>query len=351
MRSALYRPCSRSSRVRAARSVRKFASTDRALYTVHGGPATAVRWSLARGVDAPRARFAGGAALPACNLRRPGRSADDHHPQDSAQERRGRRRRLDAVPGLGPGRGCTRAGGPRNGRRHRSLADLCTLRTAQGDTLGIRRGESILDMVKAGKALRVSVPTSTDEVLEGKALAGLQKVLAAPPRLSTARSSRWSRRASGRASPGRRRSSCSASTTGSTPRRPARPSRRPRCSSTSTTTRSRPRGRHPPSHPGSEEVRLRGRATGHHRQDGARRVRGRRADLRVRLRDRERLLGAGPSVPGREGLAVHDRQDLRRVPAHRARGSLARTRWTIRRTSISRRESTASSDSRRTPAT
>ena len=61
----------------------------------------------------------------------------------------------------------------------RSLT-YCTLRTAQGDTLGIRRGESILDMVKAGKALRVSVPTSTDEVLEGKALAGLQKVLAVP---------------------------------------------------------------------------------------------------------------------------------------------------------------------------
>ena len=60
----------------------------------------------------------------------------------------------------------------------RSLA-YCTLRTPQGDTLGIRRENKILDVAKAGKALKVAVPTSTDEVIEGKNAAGLQKVLAA----------------------------------------------------------------------------------------------------------------------------------------------------------------------------
>ncbi|MGZ6078333.1 MAG: hypothetical protein ACXWK6_11050, partial [Myxococcaceae bacterium] len=38
----------------------------------------------------------------------------------------------------------------------RSLS-YCTLRTAQGDTLGVRRENRILDVVKAGKALRVPV--------------------------------------------------------------------------------------------------------------------------------------------------------------------------------------------------
>ncbi len=61
----------------------------------------------------------------------------------------------------------------------RSLT-YCTLRTAQGDTLGVRRENRILDVVKAGTALRVPVPASVDEVLEGKAPGGLQKVLAAP---------------------------------------------------------------------------------------------------------------------------------------------------------------------------
>src|SRR5262249_15239027 len=56
----------------------------------------------------------------------------------------------------------------------------CMLRTPQGDSLGLRRENRILDIGKAGKALRVAVPASTDELLEGKAIAGLNKVLAAP---------------------------------------------------------------------------------------------------------------------------------------------------------------------------
>ncbi|HSP19943.1 MAG TPA: hypothetical protein VLQ79_10525, partial [Myxococcaceae bacterium] len=61
----------------------------------------------------------------------------------------------------------------------RSLT-FCNLRHAQGDSLGVRCDKSILDVGKAGRALRIPVPTSVDEVLEGKALAGLQKVLASP---------------------------------------------------------------------------------------------------------------------------------------------------------------------------
>ena len=57
----------------------------------------------------------------------------------------------------------------------------CMLRTPQGDTLGLRRENRILDVAKAGKALRLAVPASTDELLEGRGTAGLQKVLAAAP--------------------------------------------------------------------------------------------------------------------------------------------------------------------------
>ena len=55
----------------------------------------------------------------------------------------------------------------------------CMLRTPEGDTLGLRRENRILDVRRAGKALKVKVPASTDELLEGKGIAGLQKVLAA----------------------------------------------------------------------------------------------------------------------------------------------------------------------------
>ena len=56
----------------------------------------------------------------------------------------------------------------------------CMLRTPQGDSLGVRRENRILDVGKAGKALKVAVPATTDELVEGKGLAGLRKVLAAP---------------------------------------------------------------------------------------------------------------------------------------------------------------------------
>jgi len=57
---------------------------------------------------------------------------------------------------------------------------FCMLRGREGDTLGVRRENRILDLGRAGKALRVPVPVSTDELLEGRKLAGLKKVLAAP---------------------------------------------------------------------------------------------------------------------------------------------------------------------------
>ena len=56
----------------------------------------------------------------------------------------------------------------------------CMLRTPQGDSLGVRRENRILDVGKAAKALKVAVPATTDELVEGKGLAGLKKVLAAP---------------------------------------------------------------------------------------------------------------------------------------------------------------------------
>ena len=61
----------------------------------------------------------------------------------------------------------------------RSLS-YCMLRSAQGDSLGVRRENRILDVGKAGKLLRVAVPGSTDDLLAGKAVAGLNKVLGAP---------------------------------------------------------------------------------------------------------------------------------------------------------------------------
>lgn len=57
----------------------------------------------------------------------------------------------------------------------------CMLRTPQGDSLGLRRENRILDVVKAGKALKVAVPATTDELIEGEGAAGLKKVLAASP--------------------------------------------------------------------------------------------------------------------------------------------------------------------------
>src|SRR5271170_7957661 len=60
----------------------------------------------------------------------------------------------------------------------RGLA-YCMLTGPKGLSLGVRQGGRILDVERAGKALRVAVPGSTDDVIAGRNLDGLQKVLAA----------------------------------------------------------------------------------------------------------------------------------------------------------------------------
>ncbi|HUJ29298.1 MAG TPA: fumarylacetoacetate hydrolase family protein [Myxococcales bacterium] len=52
----------------------------------------------------------------------------------------------------------------------------CNLR---GAGLGVKKGDKILDVAAAGKKMRVAVPASTDDVIAGKNVAGLQKVLSA----------------------------------------------------------------------------------------------------------------------------------------------------------------------------
>ena len=52
----------------------------------------------------------------------------------------------------------------------------CNLR---GSGLGVKLGDRILDVARAAKQLRVAVPASTDELVQGKNLAGLAKVLSA----------------------------------------------------------------------------------------------------------------------------------------------------------------------------
>jgi len=61
----------------------------------------------------------------------------------------------------------------------RSLT-YCMLRSPQGESLGVRRENRILDVGKAGKLLGVPVPGSTDDLLAGKNVGGLSKVLGAP---------------------------------------------------------------------------------------------------------------------------------------------------------------------------
>jgi 2-keto-4-pentenoate hydratase/2-oxohepta-3-ene-1,7-dioic acid hydratase in catechol pathway len=60
----------------------------------------------------------------------------------------------------------------------RALA-YCTLAGPKGLSLGVRQGGRVLDVERAGQALRVTVPGSTDDVIAGRNLDGLQKVLAA----------------------------------------------------------------------------------------------------------------------------------------------------------------------------
>jgi 2-keto-4-pentenoate hydratase/2-oxohepta-3-ene-1,7-dioic acid hydratase in catechol pathway len=53
----------------------------------------------------------------------------------------------------------------------------CMLRTQEGRSLGVKQGDRILDVGLAGKRLSVKVPGSTDEVIAGRNLDGLYKVL------------------------------------------------------------------------------------------------------------------------------------------------------------------------------
>ena len=57
----------------------------------------------------------------------------------------------------------------------RNLA-YCNLR---GSGLGVKQGDRIVDVVRAAQQLKVNVPASTDEVIQGKSLDGLQRVLSA----------------------------------------------------------------------------------------------------------------------------------------------------------------------------
>jgi len=54
----------------------------------------------------------------------------------------------------------------------------CNLRTG----LGVKQGANILDVAAAGQQLKVPVPASTDEVIAGKHIDGLRKVVQAAPK-------------------------------------------------------------------------------------------------------------------------------------------------------------------------
>src|SRR4051812_28136603 len=66
------------------------------------------------------------------------------------------------------------------GASPRNLA-YCNLRTG----LGVKQGDRILDVARAGKQLKVAVPATTDEVMAGKNLEGLRKVVQAAPKNAT----------------------------------------------------------------------------------------------------------------------------------------------------------------------
>ncbi len=67
-------------------------------------------------------------------------------------------------------------GAPQGGGAVPRSLTTCNLR---GSGLGVKLGDRILDVARAGKQLKVAVPASTDELVQGKNLAGLAKVLAA----------------------------------------------------------------------------------------------------------------------------------------------------------------------------
>ena len=53
----------------------------------------------------------------------------------------------------------------------------CMLRTQNGRGLGVKQGDRILDVSRAGKLLGVKVPETTDDVIAGRNLTGLYKAL------------------------------------------------------------------------------------------------------------------------------------------------------------------------------
>jgi 2-keto-4-pentenoate hydratase/2-oxohepta-3-ene-1,7-dioic acid hydratase in catechol pathway len=55
----------------------------------------------------------------------------------------------------------------------------CMLRTQDGRGLGVRQGDRILNVRRAGKLLGVEVPESTDDVISGRNVTGLYKALSA----------------------------------------------------------------------------------------------------------------------------------------------------------------------------
>jgi 2-keto-4-pentenoate hydratase/2-oxohepta-3-ene-1,7-dioic acid hydratase in catechol pathway len=55
----------------------------------------------------------------------------------------------------------------------------CMLQSAGCLSLGVRQGECILDVAKAGSLLRVAVPATTDDVIVGRNLKGLHAALSA----------------------------------------------------------------------------------------------------------------------------------------------------------------------------
>jgi len=72
------------------------------------------------------------------------------------------------------------AQGTQGGMAPRNLA-YCNLRTG----LGVKQGDRVLDVARAAKQLKVAVPANTDEVLAGKNLDGLRKVVQAAPKNAT----------------------------------------------------------------------------------------------------------------------------------------------------------------------
>jgi len=90
-----------------------------------------------------------------------------------------------AAATLLPGRPATAAGETKATVSPRALS-YCMLRTPAGASLGVKQGERILDVGKAGLLLRVAVPATTDDVIAGRNLKGLQAVLASADSLKAA---------------------------------------------------------------------------------------------------------------------------------------------------------------------